>query len=231
MFGNDRRRILMAHSPISSLPGTQAIRYGDAIGMGDDLSLEDRLAVRTPMQWSDARNCGFSPAPPRKLVRPVIGGGEYGYHEVNVQAQQHDPDSLLNRMEQLIRARRTCREIGHGSMTLLDPGEPSVLAHRCEGNACSVVALHSLADRLCRVRLDPLPCGQLDPIIGNRRYPPAGEDLELAAYGYRWLRHHPQQSENGASSSRRQASWRLHQASRAFVHDVMRKRRRTCLLR
>jgi maltose alpha-D-glucosyltransferase/alpha-amylase len=169
MFGNDRRRILMAHSPISSLPGTQVIRYGDAIGMGDDLSLEDRLAVRTPMQWSDARNCGFSPAPPRKLVRPVIGGGEYGYHEVNVQAQQHDPDSLLNRMEQLIRARRTCREIGHGSMTLLDPGEPSVLAHRCEGNACSVVALHSLADRPCRVRLDRPSLWVARP---RRRQPP-----------------------------------------------------------
>ncbi|HET6467082.1 MAG TPA: alpha-amylase family protein, partial [Geminicoccaceae bacterium] len=188
MFGNDRRRLEMAHSLIFSLPGTQVIRYGDEIGMGDDLALEDRLAVRTPMQWSDAPNGGFSDAPPDEVFRPVIAGGEYGYAKVNVQAQQQDPDSLLNRVEQLIRARRSCREIGEGTMTLLEVDEPGVLAHRSDGGGRSVLALHNLADRPCRVRLESMGGDRLRNLVGNRRYPPAGEAVELDAWGYRWLR-------------------------------------------
>ena len=46
-----------------TLPGTPVMRYGDEIGMGDDLSLPERIGVRTPMQWSDEPNAGFSTAP------------------------------------------------------------------------------------------------------------------------------------------------------------------------
>ena len=52
MLGNDRRRIEMAYALQFSLPGTPVIRYGDEIGMGEDLSLPERNAIRTPMQWS-----------------------------------------------------------------------------------------------------------------------------------------------------------------------------------
>ena len=52
MLGNDRRRIEMAYALQFSLPGTPVIRYGDEIGMGEDLRLPERNAIRTPMQWS-----------------------------------------------------------------------------------------------------------------------------------------------------------------------------------
>ena len=60
MLGNDRRRIEMAYALQFSLPGTPVIRYGDEIGMGEDLSLPERNAIRTPMQWSDGPHAGFS---------------------------------------------------------------------------------------------------------------------------------------------------------------------------
>jgi maltose alpha-D-glucosyltransferase / alpha-amylase len=44
----------LAYSVMFSLPGTPVIRYGDEIGMGDDLALPERQAVRTPMQWTGA---------------------------------------------------------------------------------------------------------------------------------------------------------------------------------
>ena len=82
----------MAYALQFSLPGTPVIRYGDEIGMGEDLSLPERNAIRTPMQWSDAPNGGFSTARrKRDLRRPVISGGEFGYETVNVEDQQRDP--------------------------------------------------------------------------------------------------------------------------------------------
>jgi maltose alpha-D-glucosyltransferase/alpha-amylase len=191
MLGNDRRRIEMAHSLICSLPGTQVIRYGDEIGMGDDLSLKERLAVRTPMQWSDAENAGFSTAPKKRLIRPVIDKGEYAFERVNVQAQIQDPDSLLNRMERLIRIRRSCPEVGSGKAHVLDAGDPGVLAHACIGDGRGLLALHNLADRKCQVqpRFGELSCNRLIDLTGDRRYPPpAGGRIELGPYGYRWFR-------------------------------------------
>ena len=56
----DRRNMELAYSMLFSLPGTPVIRYGDEIGMGENLALPEREAVRTPMQWSGERNGGFS---------------------------------------------------------------------------------------------------------------------------------------------------------------------------
>src|SRR6478672_9247124 len=73
----DQARLRLAYSLVLSLPGTPVLRYGDEIGMGDDLRLKDRAAIRTPMQWSNERNAGFSRA--ETLARPVISRGAFGY--------------------------------------------------------------------------------------------------------------------------------------------------------
>ena len=52
MMENDRPRIELLNSLLMSMPGTPIIYYGDEIGMGDNIFLGDRDAVRTPMQWS-----------------------------------------------------------------------------------------------------------------------------------------------------------------------------------
>ena len=71
MLGGDQRRLELAYSLLFSLPGTPVIRYGDEIGMGDDLSLPEREAVRTPMQWSADPNGGFSAARGEKTGPPA----------------------------------------------------------------------------------------------------------------------------------------------------------------
>lgn len=50
MLQGDQRRIALAYSLLFSLPGTPVLRYSEEIGMGDDLSLQERNSVRTPMQ-------------------------------------------------------------------------------------------------------------------------------------------------------------------------------------
>src|ERR1700726_3619731 len=86
MLEGDRRRIELAYSLMFTLPGTPVLRYGDELGMGDDLSLPERQCARTPMQWSDEPNAGFSKSD--KLFLPVIKAGPFGYVHVNAAKQR-----------------------------------------------------------------------------------------------------------------------------------------------
>src|SRR6185295_11129074 len=98
MLDGDRRRLELAYSLLFTLPGTPVIRYGDELGMGDDLSLPERQCARTPMQWSDEPNGGFTKSRPGV---PVISGGAFGYEHLNVAQQRRDPNSMLNWTERI----------------------------------------------------------------------------------------------------------------------------------
>ncbi len=190
MLDGDQRRIEMAHSLMFSLPGTQVIRYGDEIGMGEDLSLKERNAVRTPMQWADTKNAGFSSAPADDLIRPVVQDGAFDYRTVNVRAQFADPNSLLNRMHNLIRARTSSSEIGWGDFDILDTGQPHVLAHTCRWNNRLFCAVHNLAAEPCTVRLplDDDDWKGVGELVADRPYGEAAREFEIGEYGYRWFR-------------------------------------------
>ncbi len=96
MLGGDPRRVRMVYSLLFSLPGTPVLFYGEEIGMGENLDVPGRMAVRTPMQWTAAEHGGFSTASADALPAPVVEGG-YGPEFVNVEAQRRDPESLLAR--------------------------------------------------------------------------------------------------------------------------------------
>src|SRR5215510_5832435 len=85
MLDGDRRRLELAYSLLFTLPGTPVIRYGDELGMGDDLALPERQCARTPMQWSNEPHGGFTKA--TKPIRPVISGGPYGFEHINAAIQ------------------------------------------------------------------------------------------------------------------------------------------------
>lgn len=192
MMNNDRRRIELIYSLLFSLPGTPLLRYGAEIGMGDDLSLEGRTSVRTPMQWSNRPNGGFSTAPPEKLTQPVITGGEYGYESVNVTDQERDPASLINWMERLIRIRRQCPQLGEDDSDLLETSDSSVFAHCCQGKGESILVLHNLGDQPCEVTLKSAENYQyLMEVFADKIYEPPHENfsnIPLSPYGYRWFR-------------------------------------------
>jgi maltose alpha-D-glucosyltransferase/alpha-amylase len=128
MLGGDRRRIELAYSLMFTLPGTPVIRYGDELGMGDDLALPERTSCRRPMQWSREPHGGFSKS--KKPVVPVIEDGPYGYQHINAADQRRDPNSLLNWTERIIRMRKEVPEIGWGDFKVLDLGDRSILAVR-----------------------------------------------------------------------------------------------------
>ena len=190
MLGNDRRRLELAHSLILTLPGTPVLRNGDEIGMGENLDLPERDAIRTPMQWANAKNGGFSPA--ERVVLPVISGGEFGYEKVNVAAEQRDPGSFLNWMERMTRLRLRSPEFGTSRCEWLEASDPAVLAHCCRGKKSSVLAVHNLSGREIETTIElgrrveglfDLLKNCEDRVDGDGR-----QRVRLGRYGYQWMR-------------------------------------------
>jgi trehalose synthase len=193
MLEADQRRLRMLFSLVFSLPGTPVLFYGDEIGMGENLSLPDRLAVRTPMQWTAGPGGGFSNAPKSQLVRPPVQG-RFGPDAVNVADQRRDPDSQLAFVSRLIRRRRETPEFGWGNWQLVESRAASLFAHRCDWQDSTVIAAHNLGPDRATVTLDAQQLGDyeaIDDLLGERALEPRGDGslrLVLAGYGYRWLR-------------------------------------------
>jgi trehalose synthase len=206
MLGGDDRRIRLVYSLLFSLPGTPVLFYGEEIGMGENLDIDGRLSVRTPMQWTEGPNAGFSDAAPDDLVRPIVEG-EFGPLAVNVADQERDRDSLLNWMVHLARRRRETPEFGWGTWTTIDAGDDAVLCHRVDWDGRSVLAVHNLspAPRELEFDVDGGDRGDdagegnagergfevHDLLEGDGRARPVDDGrlaMTLEGYGYRWFR-------------------------------------------
>ena len=194
MLEGDPRRIRMAYSLMFSLPGTPVLFYGEEIGMGENLDIEGRLAVRTPMQWTDGRNGGFSAAAPSRLRRPVVEGG-FGPEHVNVAQQRTDPESLLSFIALLIRRYRESPELGWADFRVLDQPHRQVLAHECTWDDRRLVAVHNLGPAGCTVPLTLDDCDSachLVDLLQDTATTPLDDagrtEVTLEGYGYRWLR-------------------------------------------
>jgi maltose alpha-D-glucosyltransferase/alpha-amylase len=192
LLENHRGKIELMNGLLFSLPGTPILYYGDEIGMGDNIFLGDRNGVRTPMQWSPERNAGFSQANPQRLYLPVVIDPEYHYQNVNVEAQQNNPHSLLWWMKRLIALRKRHHAFGRGSLEFLYPENHKVLAfvRRHEGEQVLVVA--NLSRFVQSVELDlsafigNVPVEMFGrsalPAVADRSYP-----LTLGPYAFYWL--------------------------------------------
>jgi maltose alpha-D-glucosyltransferase/alpha-amylase len=194
MLGGDPQRIRMAYSLMFSMPGAPTLFYGEEIGMGENLTVEGRLSVRTPMQWEDGPTAGFTTAPTGSLTRPVPEDGAYGPKAVNVRDQRTDPESLLNWFERLIRLRKELPEVGWGAFEVRDGGAPSILTLRYEWEDRRLITLHNLASHKAKASVDVGDFAWLVDLFGAAEPIPVRKGrarIELAAFDYRWLRPAP----------------------------------------
>jgi len=193
MLAGDRRRLELAYSLMLTLPGTPVFRYGDEIGMGDDLRLPERECARTPMQWSTEPEGGFT-----KHAKPpcrVITGGAYGFERVNVASQRRDPNSFLNWMERMIRMRREVPEISWGDFDVLRTSRSDVLALRFDWRNNSVLCLHNFGAEACTVKFRS-GCNEpgqnrLINLLSDEHSEEQDDGrhaVVLEPYGYRWYR-------------------------------------------
>jgi trehalose synthase len=192
MLGGDERRIRLIYALTFALPGTPVLFYGEEIGMGENLDIDGRLAVRSPMQWSANRNAGFSTATdPTILCRPVTTGDAFGADAVNVASQQRDDGSLLNWFERLIRRRKQCPELGLGRTAPMESGNPAVLALRSSWQDSTMVTVHHLGGDPVTARLEVADARRLVDLFGEEHVEPDADgriEVALEPYAYRWWR-------------------------------------------
>lgn len=191
MLNNDRKRMENAYSLLFSLPGTPVLRYGQEIGMGDDLSQKERESVRTPMQWDSGPNGGFSENPKDEMVKNVISEGPFGYKKVNVIDQHRDAGSFLNWMSRAISFRKELVEIGYGKYEIVSVKNPGVLAICYRHQKRCTLLLHNLSRKEVHFSIDFDDPDDLVDVFGDQAYDPFDADSEkinLSPYGYRWIR-------------------------------------------
>lgn len=189
LLDNDRRKIELVNALLFSLPGSPIIYYGDEIGMGDNINLPDRNGVRTPMQWAEAPNAGFSTAPSQRLYAPVIDTPPYHPALVNVIDQTNNPDSLLVFFQKLINLRKQHDALGLGNINWLSCSSAAVACFVRESKNERLLACYNLSAHLQTVDLH-VKAKELVDLFSQVYYPPKGDGhicLTLRPYQYLWL--------------------------------------------
>ena len=203
LLDNSRAEIELIHALVLSLPGSPCLYYGDEIGMGDNIWLNDRDSVRTPMQWTPDRNSGFSGADPGKLYLPVVSSLVYHYNNVNVEAQMASSSSLLHWVRAMLEIRKRHPVFGRGDFEVCPSDNEAVLSYlRAEwtpggaGSAAeAVLCVNNLASRpqAATVRVPEEFAGsQLEDLFGGQGFPKIADDgtitLTLGSRDFFWLR-------------------------------------------
>ncbi|MCE7080964.1 maltose alpha-D-glucosyltransferase [Streptomyces sp. ST2-7A] len=193
LLDNDRNQIELFTALLLSLPGSPILYYGDEIGMGDNIWLGDRDAVRTPMQWTPDRNAGFSTCDPGRLYLPTIMDPVHGYQVTNVEAAMSSPSSLLHWTRRMVEIRKQNPAFGLGTYTELESSNPAVLAFTREYGDDLVLCVHNFSRFSQPTELDLRPLEGRYPVelIGGVQFPRIGEWpylLTLAGHGFYWFR-------------------------------------------
>jgi maltose alpha-D-glucosyltransferase/alpha-amylase len=195
LLDGDRHKIELAHSILFSLPGSPILYYGDEIGMGNNIGLDDRDGVRTPMQWEAGPNAGFSGrgVPPERLYAPLIDDERFGYRAVNVAAQRADAGSLWHTLRHMIAVRKQHPAFSRGECEFLPLNTHAALAFRRTAGDKTILALHNLSPAPHTIQLDLSRWkGEgLRDLLSGRVYPQISETpytFALQAHEYVWLK-------------------------------------------
>ena len=188
LLDNDPLKILLANSLLFTLPGSPVIYYGDEIGMGDEIWLPDRDGLRTPMQWDESRNAGFSSAAPLDLYAPVIDNEVFGPSQINVAQQVGDPASIFNTIRRMIAVRKRNPIFGWGDFHWMDTGNEAIAGYRRTYQGDELLVLNNLSSQIQHVALNPpeIQSGELVDLISETVH--TLHNLALEPYQHLWLK-------------------------------------------
>jgi maltose alpha-D-glucosyltransferase/alpha-amylase len=203
LLDNSRKELELAHGLLLSLPGSPFLYYGDEIGMGDNIWLDDRDSSRTPMQWTPDRNAGFSATDPGKLYLPVVQSLVYHYGFSNVETQLAQQASLLHWVRNLVHLRKEHPVLGVGSLRIVPSNNPSALAfiRDMQADDCrpgerpeTMLCVYSFAHHPISVDLqlpEEFRANKVTDVMGGSQFPTPSEQghmtLTLPAQSFYWL--------------------------------------------
>ncbi|NNH08814.1 maltose alpha-D-glucosyltransferase [Cellulomonas fimi] len=209
LLDNSRKEIELAHALLLSLPGSPCLYYGDEIGMGDNIWLPDRDAVRTPMQWTPDRNAGFSTADPGKLYLPLVQSLVHHYSHTNVEAQLAQPTSLLHWVRGMLTVRRRYPALGKGEFVVVPSDNESVLTFLrvTPEQTLLVVANMAATARSATVSLPSYAGWSMHDVFGGAPFPAVRAEgsalFTLGSRDFYWLELEPPAGEpDGARGAR-----------------------------
>jgi len=118
---------------------------------------------RTPMQWSDTTEAGFTNGTPWIKVNP-------NYTTINVYAEEKDPNSILNYFKKMVRLRKTTPALIYGRYELLDKENPSVYCYTREWNGKKILVLLNFKAQAAKANTG-LDLNKARILIGNYTNP------------------------------------------------------------
>ena len=203
LLDNSRLELQLAYALLLSLAGSPFLYYGDEIGMGDNIWLDDRDSSRTPMQWTPDRNAGFSSADAGKLYLPVVQSLVFNYQSANVETQLAQQSSMLHWVRNLVHLRKNHPVFGVGSMTVVPTDNPSALAFirdmpasesRAGERPETILCLYSFAHQPQAISLtlpEEFRANRVTDVFGGTAFPAPSEQgrltLSLPAQSFYWL--------------------------------------------
>jgi maltose alpha-D-glucosyltransferase/alpha-amylase len=190
LLDNDPRKIALANSLLFTLPGSPILYYGDEIGMGDNIWMNDRNGVRTAMLWEAGTTAGFSDAKPESLYAPIISDEVYGPQRVNVQSQRESADSLWNVIRHMVSVRKNHREFGRGDFKWMELQNEHIVAYQRTYEGRATLGVHNLSNTRQTVSFEiEKSVNSLTDLLTEKSFAAnSGRlELELEPYQYLWL--------------------------------------------
>lgn len=142
----------------------------------DILSKRSRDNSRTPMQWNDGKNAGFTDGTPWLEVTN-------NFKDINVETELKDEDSIVSYYKKLISLRKTKKVIADGTIEFIEQDNDDVLAYVRKYENDEIVVLNNLSDKNVQLKLDEKYCGFIK-ILGN--YNSDCEECNEAT-NYQWV--------------------------------------------
>lgn len=119
---------------------------GDVNALLNKYKMENRDNSRTPMQWDQSTNGGFTNGTPWFPVNP-------NYKTINVEQQIHDPQSILQFYKDLIQLKKSDEIYTYGQFNLVDEYNPNLFAYTRTLNSKKVLVVGNLTDQVSKLNV------------------------------------------------------------------------------
>mgnify|MGYP002759042336 FL=1 len=119
---------------------------GDVNALLNKYKMENRDNSRTPMQWDQSTNGGFTNGTPWFPVNP-------NYKTINVEQQIHDPQSILQFYKDLIQLKKSDEVYTYGQFNLVDEDNPNLFAYTRKLNNKKVLVVGNLTDQVSKLNV------------------------------------------------------------------------------